>query len=89
MSFAPGFAPKLAKRARLRFDRHSGRHMIVYPERGLVLNASAAAIAERCDGSRTVSQIVDELEADAPRSEVERDVLEFVALLATKGLLEP
>ena len=86
--------PKLAKKARLRFDRHSGGHMIVYPERGLALNDSAAAIAKRCDGTRTVSEIVEEiaLEADVPaseRSRLERDVVEFVELLAQRGLLEP
>lgn len=86
--------PKLAKKARLRFDRHSGRHMIVYPERGLALNDSAAAIAKRCDGTRTVSEIASEiaLEADVPASErarLEQDVVEFVELLAQKGLLEP
>lgn len=86
--------PKLAKKARLRFDRHSSRHMIVYPERGLELNDSAAAIAKRCDGTRTVSEIADEiaLEAAVPAAErrgLEQDVEEFVELLAQKGLLEP
>ncbi len=86
--------PKLAKKARLRFDRHSGHHMIIYPERGLALNDSAAAIAKRCDGTRTVSEIVEEiaLEAAVPaaeRSRLEQDVVEFVELLAQKGLLEP
>ena len=86
------FVPKLAKRARLRFDRHSGQHMIVYPERGLVLNESAAAIAKRCDGTRTVSQIAHELaEASGPRQkeEIGRDVVAFLEELAAKGLLEP
>ena len=84
------FVPKLAKKARLRFDRHSGKHMIVYPERGLVLNDSAAAIAKRCDGTRTVGDIALELatEAGAERTIVERDVLAFVEMLGEKGLLE-
>lgn len=86
--------PNLAKKARLRFDRHSGQHMIVYPERGLVLNDSAAAIARCCDGTRTVGEIAIELAAAAgipeeERSRVEEDVLAFVDLLAQKGLLEP
>ena len=54
-----GFLPKLAKKARLRFDRHSGGHMLVYPERGLALNETAAEIAKRCDGTRTLAQISD------------------------------
>ncbi len=84
------FVPKLAKKARLRFDRHSGKHMIVYPERGLALNDSAAAIARRCDGTRSVAEIAVELarEASAEPSSVEHDVLAFVEMLAQKGLLE-
>jgi coenzyme PQQ biosynthesis protein PqqD len=88
----PSFLPKLAKKARLRFDRHSGGHMIVYPERGLALNASAAEIAKRCDGTRTIAQIVDELVLQAgagARVAVHEDVLAFVGELAKKGLLEP
>jgi coenzyme PQQ biosynthesis protein PqqD len=81
--------PKLASKARLRFDRHSGQHMIVYPERGLALNDSAAAIAKRCDGTRTVAEIAAELalEANLPVTELEADVQAFVDELARKGLL--
>ena len=86
----PTFVPRLAKKARLRFDRHSGKHMIMYPERGLALNDSAAAIAKRCDGTRTVGEIAIELaaEAGAERSAVEQDVLAFVEMLRQKGLLD-
>jgi coenzyme PQQ biosynthesis protein PqqD len=82
--------PKLAKKARLRFDRHSGSYMIVYPERGLALNESAAAIAKLCDGTRTVEEIADELSKDDPSTvaEIRADVAGFVASLAEKGLLE-
>lgn len=94
MTLELSFIPRLAKKARLRFDRHSGSHMIVYPERGLALNASAAKIAERCDGTRTLRAIVDELAleagvAESDRADVEADVVAFVELLAHKGLLEP
>ena len=67
--------------------------MIVYPERGLALNESAAAVVKRCDGTRRVSQIIDEIatEASVPadeRTNLERDVVELVEQLAQKGLLE-
>ncbi len=83
--------PKLAKKARLRFDRHQGQHMLLYPERGLLLSASAAAIAERCDGSRSVAEISKQLAAAADGSseaEIERDVIAFLEDLAARGLLE-
>jgi coenzyme PQQ biosynthesis protein PqqD len=85
------FVPKLAKKARLRFDRHEEQHVLLYPERGLVLSKTAAAIAERCDGTRSVDAIIGELSAlyAAPRPDVERDVLSFLEDLAGRGLLEP
>jgi coenzyme PQQ biosynthesis protein PqqD len=87
VTIEPDFVPKLAKKARLRFDRHSGKHMLMYPERGLELNESAAAIVKRCDGSKSVSEIVDEL-AKETGADVRDDVLAVIADLRKKGLLE-
>jgi coenzyme PQQ biosynthesis protein PqqD len=88
----PSFVPRLAKKARLRHDRHSGGWMIIYPERGLALNESAAEIVKRCDGTRTVAQIASEIvretEDQVDPAEVEREVVELVTELARKGLLE-
>jgi pyrroloquinoline quinone biosynthesis protein D len=84
------FVPRLADKARLRFDRHDGHVMLVYPERGLLLNESAAAIAGMCDGTRSVDEIVAalSLERGVPRETLEHDVLAFVTDLRAKGLLE-
>lgn len=79
--------PKLAKKARLRFDRHSGKHMLMYPERGLALNDSAAAIVKRCDGTRSVDEIAAELGTEAGM-DVREDVLGVLVDLQKKGLLE-
>ncbi len=38
--------PRLAPRARLRFDPRSGKHMLLYPERGLELTDQAARIVD-------------------------------------------
>jgi coenzyme PQQ biosynthesis protein PqqD len=85
-----GTRPRLAAKARLRFDRKSGRTMLLYPERGLVLNATATDILALCTGERTVEAIVDELVAryaGEPREAVEREVHAFLASLAERGLL--
>lgn len=64
--------------------------MIVYPERGLALNESAAEIVKRCDGTRTIGEIVRELEAaHGADAGVDRDVVALVEQLGQKGLLEP
>jgi len=89
-AIGPAFVPRLARKARLRLDRHSGKHMIVYPERGLELNDAAAAIAKKCDGTRSIATIADELAGEhegAAREEIERDVVAFVADLRARGLL--
>ena len=77
---------KLAKKARLRFDRHDGRWMILYPERGLALNESGALIAQKLDGTRSLETIIDEL-VDEHGANPD-DVRAFIADLEKKGLIE-
>jgi coenzyme PQQ biosynthesis protein PqqD len=87
---APVARPCLASKVRLRFDRHAQQHMLVYPEKGMLLNASAAAIAELCTGEHTVAAIVEQLHAadrSANREQVERDVQAFLHALLTRSLL--
>lgn len=82
--------PRLAAKARLRWDRRGGRYMLLYPERGLALNATAADIVRLCTGERTVHAIVDELAtiyAPQSREAVEREVLAFLARMAERGLI--
>ena len=83
--------PRLAAKARLRYDRKSSRYMLLYPERGLVLNPTAADVLQRCDGERTVGSIVAELAQkyghEAPA--VEREVVTFLETMAYRGLVQP
>lgn len=73
--------PKIARRARLRFDEHEKKWMLLYPERGLVLNDSAAEIVKLCDGTRSVEEIVRVL-ADASKAPIARIATDVEALLA-------
>lgn len=72
--------PQLARKARLRTDRITGETLLLYPEHGLVLNPSAAAILRLCDG-RSAADIAAALSAPID------DVLEFLAALAGRGLV--
>ncbi len=47
--------PKLALKTKLRLDPKSGKYILLYPEKGLLLNPTGAAILQRCDGERTLS----------------------------------
>jgi coenzyme PQQ biosynthesis protein PqqD len=87
---ATGSRPRLAAKARLRWDAKEERWFLLYPERGLALNPSGSAVLELCDGARTVAEIVDALAvraASAPRVDIERDVLAFLDELAGRGLV--
>src|SRR5438093_13532106 len=41
--------PQLSRKVRLRFDRRTGRYMLLYPETGLELNRTATEIACLCN----------------------------------------
>ena len=87
----PSSRPALSGKARLRFDRASGGYLLLYPERGLALNPTAASILKLCDGERTVDAIVEELQrdyAERPAPELRKDVLEFLEEMARRGLLQ-
>src|SRR5437763_16609674 len=82
--------PMLADKARLRFDRKGERYMLLYPEKGLVLNPTAAAIVRLCTGEHTVGAIVERLVEEYPtqtREALEREVLEFLSAMADRGLV--
>jgi pyrroloquinoline quinone biosynthesis protein D len=83
--------PRLARKARLRFDRKDERYMLLYPEKGLVLNDTGAAIIKLCTGDHTVQAIIDTLAATYAterREDLEREVLSFLGAMADRGLLE-
>ena len=83
--------PRLVPAARLRFDRVRRRMLLLYPERGMVLNPTAAAIVELCTGEYRVSEMVELLlrETGAPRVEIEHEVLAFLRELERRRLLLP
>jgi coenzyme PQQ biosynthesis protein PqqD len=65
--------------------------MVLFPEKGIELSASAADVMRLCDGERTVSAIVDRLSeryGTAERERVEREVLEFLNAMADRCLIE-
>ena len=84
--------PRLSPKVRLRFDRHTGRHLLLYPERGLELNDTATAIARLCTGEWSVDGMVDHLARvydDVSPDAIRREVCGFLDVLADRGLLQP
>jgi pyrroloquinoline quinone biosynthesis protein D len=81
---------RLAPKARLRFDRIRQQHMLLYPEKGLVLSDTAADVVALLDQSRAVAVIVEHLVAkygEAERASIVRDVLDLLRDLADRGLV--
>jgi coenzyme PQQ biosynthesis protein PqqD len=85
-----GARPRLASKARIRFDARTDKYLLLYPERGLELNPTAADIVRLCTGEHTVAEIVDRLAEKytiQPRPAIERELEEFLAALAERGLV--
>lgn len=83
--------PRLAAKARLRLDRKTDRTMILFPEKGIELSATAADIIRLCTGEASVSSIVDQLHAKyaaSDRAAVEREVLAFLNAMRDRCLIE-
>ena len=55
----------LARQVRLKLDPRSGKQVLLYPEKGLALNDTAARVAALCGEPRTVGEIVARLVAAA------------------------
>lgn len=86
----PGARPRLAPKARLRFDRHSGRNLLLFPERGLALNETAAEILKLCTGEATVAEILETLVAKygaEKRETLTAEMQVFLQQLADRNLL--
>ena len=81
--------PMLAPKAKLRLDPKTGKYVLLYPEKGLLLNATGAAILKRCTGELTLSEIVAELAQEFPGESgaLASDVLTFVQGLLERGLV--
>jgi pyrroloquinoline quinone biosynthesis protein D len=83
--------PKLARRAQLRWDHIEERFVLLLPEAALVLRGPAADILQLCDGTRTISVMVDELATkytESTREQIVGDVRDFLERFQAKGLLE-
>lgn len=70
--------PKLASKAMLRHDSVRDVALLLLPERVVLLNTSGAAILGLCDGSRTVQEVVSQLEHDFEAVDLANDVMTFL-----------
>ena len=80
--------PAIAHGMRLQWEPAQEAHVLLYPEGMVKLNSSAGAIMSRCDGVRTVADIVADLERTYALTGLAGDVAAFVALAVEKRWVE-
>jgi pyrroloquinoline quinone biosynthesis protein D len=85
----PGHArPALGRGFRFQWEPAQKAHVLLYPEGMVKLNGSAGEIMKRCDGVRTVADIVADLERTFATTGLEKDVHGFLTMALEKRWLE-
>jgi pyrroloquinoline quinone biosynthesis protein D len=81
--------PGLAPGVRLAFDKARDQWVVLAPERVLVPDETALEILQRCNGTRQLDDIINELASaySADRSEIEHDVRDLLASLIEKRIV--
>ena len=81
---------KLPLHAKLRFDKARDKWIILAPERVFELDEIAYEVISRCDGERTVTDVVNELCLkfdQVEREVIMNDVVGMLQNLADKGFV--
>jgi len=77
--------PALSRLFRMQWEEAQGLYVLLYPEGMVKLSQSAAEILKRCDGRRTVSAIVDELELAFQCGGLRGDIEAFLRVAGERG----
>jgi pyrroloquinoline quinone biosynthesis protein D len=77
--------PSVAKPLRFQWEEAQECFVLLYPEGMVKLNSAAGEILKRCDGERTVGEIISELEEQFAVPDLADDVLEFFVEADGKG----
>ena len=80
--------PAVAGMFRLQFEPAQDSWVLLYPEGLVKLNTPAAEILRRCDGRRTIDQIVAELETVFEQIGLRDDVYSFLQQAHQRGWLQ-
>ena len=82
--------PRLPRHAKFRFDKARDKWIILAPERVFELDDVAYEVISRCDGERSVEQVVDNLGEKIDqvcRDVIMTDVTSMLQNLADKGFI--
>jgi pyrroloquinoline quinone biosynthesis protein D len=88
VTLLPGAKPALGHGLRLQWEPAQDAHVLLFPEGQIKLNGSAGQIMIRCDGRRSIADIVADLEKTYGATGLGPDVEAFVGLAVEKRWLE-
>jgi pyrroloquinoline quinone biosynthesis protein D len=80
--------PRVGSRFRLQWEEAQQSWVLLFPEGMVKLNGSAGEIMKRCDGARSVGQIVADLESSFGAQGLQGDVLAFLDIARGKHWIE-
>ena len=89
MPLADTAKPRLADKARLKWDAVREKHLLLYPEGVLVLNPTAHDVLALCDWQRSVADMVKILATQhaSDANTIDGDVKEILHRLAEKSFV--
>jgi pyrroloquinoline quinone biosynthesis protein D len=81
--------PRLAGKARLKWDAVREKHLLLFPEGVLVLNQTAHDVLALCDGQRAVAEVVEALATQyaSDANAIAGDVKEILQRLVEKSFV--
>jgi pyrroloquinoline quinone biosynthesis protein D len=80
--------PLIGRGFRLQWEPAQNTHVLLYPEGMVKLNPSAGEILSRCDGKRTLDEIIVDLERTFNQPGLTQDVTNFVNYAVQQRWLE-
>jgi pyrroloquinoline quinone biosynthesis protein D len=76
---------ELLRQYRFQWEPAQNCHVLLYPEGMVKLPGSAGEIMKRVDGTRSVDDIVNDLQSAFPGVDLRADVVEFLEVAHGKG----
>ena len=73
---------------RLQWEEAQQKDVILYPEGMVELNQSSAEILKLCDGTRTIEQIIADLEQKFATSGLQDDITSFLDIALQNGWIQ-
>lgn len=88
LAMTPDMRPRVSAKFRLQWEEAQQAWVLLYPEGMVKLNPSAGEILKRCDGQRSVTALVAELEEAFQATGLAGDVERFLAMAREQHWVE-